>query len=58
MLTTPYDPSENLFNDQRMLAFLEAALEDGHPQVIAAAIGAIVKAQGLSQEAGQDPNLA
>jgi probable addiction module antidote protein len=48
-VTTPYDPSANLDTDERMAALLEAALEDGHPQVIAAALGAIARAQGMAK---------
>jgi len=47
-VTTPYDPSANLDTEERMAALLEAALEDGHPQVIAAALGAIARAQGMA----------
>lgn len=47
--TAPYDAAANLKSEERMLALLEAALEDGHPQVIAAALGAIARAQGMSK---------
>ena len=56
--TTPYDPSANLDSQERMVALLEAALEDGHPQVIAAALGAIARAQGMARiakETGLNP---
>ena len=48
-LTTPYDAAANLNTEERMAALLEAALEDGHPQVIAAALGAIARAQGMAK---------
>ena len=32
-----------------MAAYLEAALEDGDPQVISAALGNIARAQGMTQ---------
>ena len=48
-VTTIYDPSANLDTEERMAALLEAALEDGHPQVIAAALGAIARAQGMAK---------
>jgi probable addiction module antidote protein len=57
-VTTPYDPSANLNSDERMAALLEAALEDGNPQVIAAALGAIARAQGMAKiakETGLNP---
>lgn len=46
--TTPYDAAENLTTGERMAALLEAALEDGHPQVIAAALGTIARAKGMA----------
>ena len=48
-VTTPYDAAANLDTEARMTALLEAALEDGHPQVIAAALGAMARAQGLAK---------
>ncbi|HLO66309.1 MAG TPA: addiction module antidote protein [Holophaga sp.] len=57
-VTTPYDPSANLDSIERMVALFEAALEDGHPQVIAAALGTIAKAQGMAKiarETGLNP---
>ena len=48
-VTTPYDAAANLQTKARMAALLEAALEDGHPQVIAAALGAIARAQGMAK---------
>lgn len=48
-MTTPYDAAANLTTDERMAALLEAALEDGHPQVIAAALGAIARAKGMAK---------
>jgi probable addiction module antidote protein len=48
-VATPYDPAENLTSDQRMAALLEAALEDGDSQVIAAALGTIARAQGMAK---------
>ena len=47
--TTPYDAAANLNTDERMAALLEAALEDGHPQVIAAALGTIARAKGMAK---------
>ena len=48
-VTTPYDPSANLDTEERMAALLEAALADGHPQVIAAALGAIAREKGMAK---------
>jgi probable addiction module antidote protein len=48
-LTTPYDPAANLVSEERMAALLEAALEDGHPKVIAATLGTIARAKGMAK---------
>ena len=56
--TTLYDVAANLDSEERMAALLEAALEDGHPQVIAATLGAIARAKGMAQiakETGLNP---
>ena len=47
-VTTPWDPADHLKTLEDMAGLLEAALEDGHPQVIAAALGAIARAQGMT----------
>jgi probable addiction module antidote protein len=47
--TTPYDAAANLNTGERMAALLEAALDDGHPQVIAAALGTIARAKGMAK---------
>lgn len=57
-VTTPYDAAENLVTEERMAALLEAALVDGHPQVIAAALGTIARAKGMAKiakETGLNP---
>lgn len=57
-VTTPYDAAANLDAEERMTALQEAALEDGHPQVIEAALGAIARAQCLAKiakETGLNP---
>jgi probable addiction module antidote protein len=48
-VTTPYDAAENLVTDERMAALLEAALEDGDPRVIAAALGTLARARGMAR---------
>jgi probable addiction module antidote protein len=48
-LTTPYDAVANLVSEERMAALLEAALEDGHPKVIAATLGTIARAKGMAK---------
>jgi probable addiction module antidote protein len=48
-VTAPYDPADHLKTGKQMAALLDAALEDGDPRVIAAALGAIARAQGMTQ---------
>lgn len=47
--TTPFDAADYLKDEEDMVGLLEAALEDGHPQVIAAALGAIARAHGMTK---------
>jgi probable addiction module antidote protein len=51
--TTKWDLAEHLDNEERITLFLEAIFEDGDPRVIAAAIGEIANARGMSQVARQ-----
>ena len=55
--TSPYDAAEYLETEEDMAAYLEAALEDGEPGLIAAAIGDIARAKGMSQVA-RDAGMA
>ena len=50
-VTTPWDPAEHLHTDQDMAAYLEAALEEGDPTLVAAALGDIARAKGMTQVA-------
>lgn len=47
--TRRWDPVEHLGSPEDVAGYLEAALEDGDPQVIAAAIGDVARARGMSQ---------
>jgi probable addiction module antidote protein len=47
--TVPYDTADYLNTDEDRIGLLEAALEDGHPQVIAEALGAIARSQGMAR---------
>jgi probable addiction module antidote protein len=47
--TRPWDVTEHLETEQDMVAYLEAALEEGDPSLIAAALGDIAKAKGIAQ---------
>ena len=49
--TTLWDPAEHLESEEDMAAYLEAALEEGDPNLIAAALGDIARAKGMTQVA-------
>ena len=46
--TRPWDPAEHLETDEDMAAYLEAALEEGDPALVAAALGDIARAKGMA----------
>ncbi|MDW6022741.1 putative addiction module antidote protein [Mesorhizobium sp. BAC0120] len=47
--TTRWDPSEHLDSDEAIAAYLEAAFEDGDPKLIAAVLGDVAKARGMTE---------
>jgi probable addiction module antidote protein len=47
--TIPWDAAQHLETEEDMAAFLEAALEEGDPALVAAALGDIARAKGMSQ---------
>ena len=47
--TLRYDTAEYLKNDEDRATYLEAALEDGDPLLVTAALGDIARAKGMSQ---------
>lgn len=49
--TRPWDPVNYLTTEEDQAAYLEAALEDGDPAVIVAALGDIARAKGMSDVA-------
>ena len=49
--TRPWDVAEHLKTEEDMAAYLEAALEDGDPALVAAALGDIARAKGMGQVA-------
>jgi len=51
--TTPFDPAEYLDTPGRIAAYLEAAFEDGDPALVAAALGDIARAMGMTQLASR-----
>jgi probable addiction module antidote protein len=51
LVTTPWDPADHLATEEDSAAYLEAALEEGDPALVAAALGDIARAKGMSQVA-------
>ena len=47
--TRIWDSAEHLNSDEDMAAYLEAALQEGNSALIAAALGDIARAKGMSQ---------
>lgn len=47
--TRPWDPAEHLETEEDMAAYLEAVLEDGDAALVAAALGDIARAKGMTQ---------
>lgn len=50
--TRPWDAAEHLKTEEDMAAYLEAALEEGDAALVAAALGDIARAKGLSRIEG------
>jgi probable addiction module antidote protein len=50
-VTAPWDPADHLRTEEDMAAYLEAALEEGDPNLVAAALGDIARAKGMTQVA-------
>lgn len=44
-----YDAADYLKDEQNVLAYLNAALDDGHSDVVAQAIGNVARARGMSR---------
>jgi len=44
--TVPWDPAEHLETEEDMAIYLEAALEENDPALVAAALGDIARAKG------------
>lgn len=49
--TTRWDAADYLTDEAAMVSYLEAALEDGDAHVIAAALGDIARAKGMTEVA-------
>lgn len=48
-VTAVWDPAEHLETEEDMAAYLEAALEEGDANLVAAALGDIARAKGMTQ---------
>jgi len=51
--TTRWDAVDSLTTPESIASYLEAAFEDGTPALIAAALGDVARAQGMTQVAKQ-----
>lgn len=47
--TTPHDTAEHLDSPEMIAGYLNAAMEDGDPALIAFALGNVLRAHGLTQ---------
>jgi probable addiction module antidote protein len=47
--TLPWDAAEHLETEEDIIAYLDAALEDGYPSLIVAVLGDIARAKGMTQ---------
>lgn len=52
--TRPWDAVEHLETEEDMAAYLDAALEEGDPALIAAALGDIARAKGVTRTAREN----
>ena len=48
-VTRPWDPAEHLNTQEDIVAYLEAALEDGDSQLIASVLGDIARSKGMTE---------
>ncbi len=49
--TKPWDPAAHLNSEKEIAAYLEAAIEDGDPAVVTAALRDIARAKGMTHVA-------
>jgi probable addiction module antidote protein len=49
IVTKRWDAAEHLSTEEEIAAYLDAALEDGDPALVAAALGDIARAQGMAR---------
>ena len=48
-IATEFDPADYLDSEEVITAYINAALEDGEPAVISAALGDVARARGMSR---------
>ena len=48
-ITRPWDPAEHLNTQEDIVAYFEAALEDGDSQLIASVLGDIARSKGMTE---------
>ncbi len=46
--TRPFDAANYLKTDRQMILYLQLALDDGHPAIVADALGAVARAKGMA----------
>ena len=51
--TLPWDPADYLRDSSDVVAYLEAAFEDGDPQTIAGALGDVARSKGMTAVAAK-----
>jgi probable addiction module antidote protein len=47
--TTKWDSADHLRSDEEIAHYLDAAMEDGDPVVVAHALGAVARAKGMTR---------
>jgi probable addiction module antidote protein len=56
-ITTRWDPAERLRTDENMATYLEAALEENDPALVAAALGDIARARGMMTQVAREADV-
>ena len=51
--TRPWDVADHLQDEQDIAAYLDAAFQDGDPQLIAAALGDVARSHGMTRIAAK-----
>lgn len=56
--TTKWDTSEHLDSPEAIAAYIDAAMEDGDPALVSAALGDVARAIGMTQRDGDVERVA